>query len=274
MRWSITAWSSPEVSSRPIASSASVSCRRRSTPAAATRSRSTASGGQIRNAAAQHGLGHAERRSVAAPDQQGADGPLSPGVDHRGRDPGGEGAGLEEGIASPGPLTPRLRWRTREPVARGPWRPERRRPRRARACPRVPAGTALSRDQPAGAPRRRSARRPRPGGRRRRRSRQRRRAPSPRGPSRLQQTAKGSQGLPLARAHVVPRSRHGSAHTVIGRSARAPSRATRSASTRETPPTSTIRRGIAGDANPLAPRGSPWLAPRATAPRLFAPTGG
>ena len=41
MRWSITAWSSPEVSSRPIASSASVSCRRRS-PAAAARSRSTA----------------------------------------------------------------------------------------------------------------------------------------------------------------------------------------------------------------------------------------
>ena len=28
---------------------------------------------------------------------------------------------------------------------------------------------------------------------------------------RLQQTAKGRQGLPLARAHVVPRSRHGSA---------------------------------------------------------------
>ena len=41
MRWSITAWSSVEVSSRPIASSASASCRRRS-PSAATRSRSMA----------------------------------------------------------------------------------------------------------------------------------------------------------------------------------------------------------------------------------------
>ena len=41
MRWSTSAWSSVEVSSRPIASSASASCRRRS-PSSAARSRSTA----------------------------------------------------------------------------------------------------------------------------------------------------------------------------------------------------------------------------------------
>ena len=269
MRWSTSAWSSVEVSSRPIASSASASCRRRS-PSAAARSRSTATA--ARSAMLLHSAasvapsaGPSRRPTSRAPIGSPA---WSIGVATQEVRAASRRGSVAQALSASTSVE------STGALAREPGRPGRRRPGRAPACPPVP----------------RDSRRPRPA--RRRSSPSTRRKTAARSATdggardggdvrhrlgdrrRLQQTAKGSQGLPLARAHVVPRSRHGSAPRSISRSARAPSRATRSASTRETPPTSTIRRGIAGDTNRLAPRGSPWSAPEPPASRLFAPTGG
>ena len=135
-------------------------------------------------------------------------------MDHRGRDPGGEGAGLEERIRRPGPVRLDLGGEHGRPplesqggrgtVAQGELQGA-----------HQPGGTTVARDQPQA----RLAVDPqedrgqvgagggaRDGGDVRHRLLDR---------GRLQQTAKGRQGPPLARAHVVPRSRHGSAHTVI-----------------------------------------------------------
>ena len=60
---------------------------------------------------------------------------------------------------------------------------------------------------------------------------------------RLQQTAEGRQGPPLARAHVVPRSRHGSARTVIDQPAPAAA-----------PPGPGARPGVDSRNNALPPR--------------------
>ena len=160
-------------------------------------------GGQVRDAATQRGLGRAERRSVAAPDQQRAD--RLPGVDHRGRDPGGEAQTSRRGSVAQATSASTSVESTgaRRSRARAAGAPS---PRASSRVPTSPGGTAVARDQPqarlavdpqedrgqVGA-----GRGARDGGDVRHRLVDR---------GRLQQTAKGRQGLPLARAHVVPRS--------------------------------------------------------------------
>jgi hypothetical protein len=180
-------------------------------------------GGQVRDAATQRGLGPAERRSVAAPDQQRAD--RLPDVGHGDRGPGGEG--LQEGIRRPAPVRLDLGGEHGRATLDGQGgrgavaRDELQRAHQA-------GGTAVARDQPqarlAVDPQEdrsqvAAGRGARDGGDVRHRLLDR---------GRLQQTAKGRQGLPLARAHVVPRS--GVAHRWIGRSAPGWSRTAKSRS--------------------------------------------
>ena len=192
MRWSTSAWSSVEVSSRPIASSASASCRRRS-PSAAARSRSTAAA--ARSAMLLHSA--ASVAPSAGPSRR----PTSKAP--IGSPTWGMGVATQEVRASRrGSRRPRLerldlRGEHGRPSARAPGRPGRR-AGRAPACP--PARRDSRRPRPAaGAARRRPAGRPRPGRRRRRRSRWRRRAPSPPGP-RSPPANRGSQPGPSARS--------------------------------------------------------------------------
>ena len=196
MRWSTTAWSSVEVSSLPHRFErlgllpAAVTLLDRAQPA-------DGHGPQVRDTAAQRGLRPAQRRTVAA--RRAAASDRLPDVGHGGRDPGGEA--LEEGIRRPGRERLALRGEHRRPqLERQGGRGAEGELQRAHQ----PGGTAVARDQPQA----RLAVDPQEdrrqvgaggdacdGGDVRHRLGHR---------GRLQQTAKGREGLPLARAHVVP----------------------------------------------------------------------
>ena len=205
MRWSTTAWSSVEVSSRPIASSASASCRRRS-PSAAGRSRPTATAAwsamRPHSAASVPPSAGPSRRPtsrapIASPAWTTGVATQEARAQASRRGSVGQARCASTSVESTGARRSRARAAGAPP------------PRASSSVPTSPGGTAVARDQPQA----RLAVDPqedrgqvgagggaRDGGDVRHRLGDR---------GRLQQTAKGRQGPPLARAHVVPRSRHG-----------------------------------------------------------------